>query len=960
MKNKSCTSHPSFSPLQNRLLGALMIGFLSGSSAFAALSNPSGISYTGIILNADDTPLNAPNVTFTFEIYDASQACLLYTETRSIDMTGSGGTFSVDIADGGGNGAFQGSLGGISDLFNNKDEFTGLSCTNGRTVFEADNELEPRVLRISFDVNDGKGPQTVPSLKINPVPAAYQAYSLNGYGTESLIKVDPSVIPGIYHNNPLTQAQYEEFWKLILGTSTTYAKTTGGTSPASFGSQTANTFLAAPNGSAGNPAFRTIASQDLPSTIGTDNGSSLSLKTNSMNRVTVDATGKVGIANTSPAYALDVGGDINLTGAIRINGTALSTSATTDTTNATNITSGTLAVARGGTGASTLTTGSLLVGNGTSAVNLLAAGAAGQILYGTSGTTWASGTPDTAGLVDKASTQTISGAKTFSNALTMSNQNPLVFSDSVTSSVSVRAPLAVSASYTLTLPASQGAASTILTNDGAGNLSWAAPSGGTPADSLTLYQARVATSTNTALSGTFSVDGVALAVGDRVLVKNQTTASQNGVYIVAAGAWTRAADLNTWAKAVGYRARVSEGTMWQGMTFVSLAPVAGTLDTTTLEFSAEGYTDSNTVFGYSAFAANQSGYSNAAFGYLALGQNTNGYANVAVGSASLFRNSTGFYNIGIGTYALNSNTSGSSNIGIGYSALMNTNTGQSNTGVGYEALYSNQIGIGNVAIGDNALYTNRGRGESTAVGFNAMGKASDSTTSSTSYNTAVGAFALYGSNTASVNNGRKNTAFGHSALRDVTSGTDNVAIGFAAGMGLTSGSNTVAINTGVIANLSNATLIGNLNTTTVVLNGATYDATKAIVVGTGASNGNGASLTTGGTWTNASDRRIKKEICDLEYGMEQIMKLRPVHYKLIDSDVPQVGFIAQEVYEVIPEVVEKPAQENGRWTMSYGNLIAVTVKAMQEQQAVIEKQKSEIDVMKQYLCDKDPAAPFCQ
>jgi hypothetical protein len=58
---------------------------------------------------------------------------------------------------------------------------------------------------------------------------------------------------------------------------------------------------------------------------------------------------------------------------------------------------------------------------------------------------------------------------------------------------------------------------------------------------------RVATTANITLSGTQTIDGVAVVAGDRVLVKNQTTASQNGIYVVAAGAWTRAldADANT-------------------------------------------------------------------------------------------------------------------------------------------------------------------------------------------------------------------------------------------------------------------------------------------------------------------------------------------------------------------------------------------------------------------------------
>ena len=50
------------------------------------------------------------------------------------------------------------------------------------------------------------------------------------------------------------------------------------------------------------------------------------------------------------------------------------------------------------------------------------------------------------------------------------------------------------------------------------------------------------TGSNITLSGTQTLDGVALSVGDRVLVKDQTTSSQNGIYVVASGSWSRAAD----------------------------------------------------------------------------------------------------------------------------------------------------------------------------------------------------------------------------------------------------------------------------------------------------------------------------------------------------------------------------------------------------------------------------------
>jgi hypothetical protein len=55
---------------------------------------------------------------------------------------------------------------------------------------------------------------------------------------------------------------------------------------------------------------------------------------------------------------------------------------------------------------------------------------------------------------------------------------------------------------------------------------------------------KVATTAAITLSGTQTIDGVAVVAGDRVLVKNQGTGADNGIYIVAAGAWSRAVDMS--------------------------------------------------------------------------------------------------------------------------------------------------------------------------------------------------------------------------------------------------------------------------------------------------------------------------------------------------------------------------------------------------------------------------------
>lgn len=73
---------------------------------------------------------------------------------------------------------------------------------------------------------------------------------------------------------------------------------------------------------------------------------------------------------------------------------------------------------------------------------------------------------------------------------------------------------------------------------------------------------RVATTANITLSGTQTIDGVAVIAGDRVLVKNQTNAVQNGIYVCATGSWTRASDANvTGELKAGSSVFVAEGTV---------------------------------------------------------------------------------------------------------------------------------------------------------------------------------------------------------------------------------------------------------------------------------------------------------------------------------------------------------------------------------------------------------------
>jgi phage-related tail fiber protein len=107
---------------------------------------------------------------------------------------------------------------------------------------------------------------------------------------------------------------------------------------------------------------------------------------------------------------------------------------------------------------------------------------------------------------------------------------------------------------------------------------------------------RVATTAAITLSGTQTIDGVAVVAGDRVLVKDQGTASANGIYDVAAGSWTRSSDADTSAEVTaGMYTFVEEGTVNGDVGFVLTTDNPITLGTTSLTFTQFSSTSSVTA-----------------------------------------------------------------------------------------------------------------------------------------------------------------------------------------------------------------------------------------------------------------------------------------------------------------------------------------------------------------------------
>lgn len=104
------------------------------------------------------------------------------------------------------------------------------------------------------------------------------------------------------------------------------------------------------------------------------------------------------------------------------------------------------------------------------------------------------------------------------------------------------------------------------------------------ANGMKYRSVRAATTANITLSGPQTIDGVAVVAGQRILVKNQSTASQNGLYQVNAGAWTRTADANTWDELVGVIVTIEEGSTLTDTVWLCTANAGGTLNTTAVTF----------------------------------------------------------------------------------------------------------------------------------------------------------------------------------------------------------------------------------------------------------------------------------------------------------------------------------------------------------------------------------------
>ena len=374
---------------------------------------------------------------------------------------------------------------------------------------------------------------------------------------------------------------------------------------------------------------------------------------------------------------------------------------------------------------------------------------------------------------------------------------------------------------------------------------------------------------------------------------------------------------------------------------------------------------------------------------------TSGNENIIMGHEAAYNLTTGGHNIIMGYQAAkNKVLTSSSNVMIGSDVCKDIHASSGSiVAIGryaldaYDGYGGGSFGGWTVAIGTGAMGVNRNTRHSVCIGNNAGGNwnptegnlheggcvfiggsaGGDGPTTAT-------AAVVVGRNAYSSGNnktGANNVAIGVRSLEQATSGQHNVCMGTFAGYRITTGNNNVMIGylAGYAYDTTNGTQTGSQNTmiggyTKASAQGTTYENCWGYGVtgkGTNTSMVKGSSgvyqQNNSSSWSTTSDIRIKKNVVDNNVGLDAIEKIRVRNFEyrtkeeitdfenpeavVCDKTGTQLGVIAQEIHEVLPDVVEQ--QTTGAYTVNPDNLTWYLVNAVKELSAEVKALKAQLN-----------------
>ena len=424
-----------------------------------------------------------------------------------------------------------------------------------------------------------------------------------------------------------------------------------------------------------------------------------------------------------------------------------------------------------------------------------------------------------------------------------------------------------------------------------------------------------------ALENSDSIDGVTLATGDRILVKDQSEGKENGIYVVnASGVPTRATDFDANADVTsGAFTFVKEGTTNADQGFV-LTTNDGSgiqIGTTALSFSQFSSTSST----FASIDVNGGAIDGTAIG--AASASTGAFTTLTAstsldvtGSAGIIlENDETITNSTDGTVLINGVVAAGTGSGAGVFQSsgdqdLTLQTGNSTTG----SITITDGANGNVAITPN------GTGQvviSTSLDVAGSGGISLEN-EETITNSVDGTVLINGIVAAGTGSGVG--VFQSHGDQDLTLQTGNSTTG------------SITITDGADGNISiTPNGSGEVDISKVDIDGGAIDGT---VIGANSAAAGTFTTASAATFTSTSDARLKQDVTELEGALGKLKSVRGVHFTWKESGKADTGVIAQEVEEVLPHAVHT-REEDGIKQVDYGKLAPLLIQAIKEQQAQI-------------------------
>ena len=296
-----------------------------------------------------------------------------------------------------------------------------------------------------------------------------------------------------------------------------------------------------------------------------------------------------------------------------------------------------------------------------------------------------------------------------------------------------------------------------------------------------------------------------------------------------------------------------------------------------------------------------------------------------------------------------------------------TARGKSSTAMGITTI---ALGNHSTAMGNNT----KANGEnSTAMGYQSIagGKGSTAmgykTTASQEYSTAMGntttasgkSSTAMGINTISL--GHYSTSMGNNTKAN---GENSTAMGY---QSIASGKSSTAMGNATTAKSYAEFVIGNYNTDYTATKTTTWNTNdRLFVVGNGANSGsksdalvmfkNGNTTVSGtwdGTFNSPSDSRLKENIENLDLGMDVLNKIDTKQYTMKKDEASikrmRYGIIAQELKEVLPNLVYGKQTNDTYLSVNYTELIPIMINALKEQQKASNSKDEQIKLLKEEL-----------